>query len=93
MKGFLGLFLTFNCRKKKNFVIFFKWLEVFTHLSILNIALIGKYIEGNGIKEILRQTQVFRVNVVDAILNGTNYVRSTNSYLILANVIENGRLF
>ena len=93
MKGFLGLFLTFNCRKKKNVVIFFKWLEVFTHLSILNIALIGKYIEGNGIKESLRQTQVFRVNVVDAILNGTNYVRSTNSYLILANVIENGRLF
>ena len=93
MKGFLGLFLTFNCRKKKNFVILFKWLEVFTHLSILNIALIGKYIEGNGIKESLRQTQVFRVNVVDTILNGTNYVRLTNSYLILANVIENGRLF
>ena len=93
MKGFLGLFLTFNCRKKKNFVVFFKWLEVFTHLSILNIALIGKYIEGNGIKESLRQTQVFRVNVVDTILNGTNYVRLTNSYLILANVIENGRLF
>ena len=68
-------------------------MEVFTHLSILNIALIGKYIEGNGIKESLRQTQVFRVNGVDTILNGTNYVRLTNSYLILANVIENGRLF
>ena len=92
MKGFLGLFLTFNCRKKK-FIILFKCLEVFTHLSMLNVALIGKYIEGNGIKESLRQTQVFRVNVVDTILNGTNYVRLTNSYLILANVIENGRLF
>ena len=53
----------------------------------------GKYIEGNGIKESLRQTQVFRVNVVDTILNGTIYVRSTKDYLILANVIENGRLF
>ena len=80
-------------KKKKKFVIFFKCLEVFTHLSMLNIALIGKYIEGNGIKESLRQTPVFRVNVVDTILNGTNYVCSTKGYLILANVIENGRLF
>ena len=60
---------------------------------MLNIALIGKYIEENGIKESLRQTQVFRVNVVDTILNGTNYVRSMKGYLILANVIENGRRF
>ena len=37
--------------------------------------------------------QVFGVNVFDAVLNGTNYVRSMKSYLILANIIENERLF
>ena len=57
---------------------------------------IGKYIEGSCIEESLRETQTFGVNVFDAILNGTNYVRSMRGYLILANVIlanENGRLF
>ena len=33
------------------------------------------------------------VNVADAILSGMYYVRSMKDYLILANVIENGRLF
>ena len=35
----------------------------------------------------LRQTQVFG-NVFDAVLNGTNCVRSMKGYLILVNVIE-----
>ena len=33
-------------------------------------------------------TQVFGVNVIDAVLNGTNYARSLKGYLILSNVIE-----
>ena len=33
-------------------------------------------------------TQVFGVNVIDAVLNGTNYARSLKGYLILFNVIE-----
>ena len=33
-------------------------------------------------------TQVFGVNVIDAVLNGTNYARSLKGYLILANAIE-----
>ena len=33
-------------------------------------------------------TQVFGVNVIDAVLNGTNYARSLKDYLILANAIE-----
>ena len=37
---------------------------------------IRKYIQGCDIDESLRQTQVFGVNVVDAVLNGTNYARS-----------------
>ena len=89
MKGFLGFLLTFNCRKKMNFVIFFQCLEVFTQLSLLNIALIGKYIQGSCVEESLRQIQVFGNNVFDAVLNGTNYVRSMKGYL----VTENGRLF
>ena len=32
--------------------------------------------------------QVFGVNVIDAVLNGTNYARSLKGYLILFNVIE-----
>ena len=50
-------------------------LRGFTQLIILNIPLIGKYIEGSCIEESLGQTRVFGVNVVDAVLNGTNYVR------------------
>ena len=41
-----------------------------------------KYIQGSCIEESLRQTQVFGINVVDAVLNGTNYVRSMKGYLI-----------
>ena len=54
---------------------------------------IGKYIEGSCIEESLRQTQTFGVNVFDAVLNGPNYVGLVRGCLILANVIENGRLF
>ena len=54
---------------------------------------IGKYIEGSCIEESLRQTQTFGANVFDAVLNGPNYVGSIRGCLILANVIENGRLF
>ena len=54
---------------------------------------IGRYIEGSCIKESLRQTKTFDVNLFDAVLNGTNYVFSMRGYLIVANVIENGRLF
>ena len=54
---------------------------------------IRKDIEGSCIEESLRQTPTFDVNVFDAILNGTNYVRSMRGNLILANVIENGRRF
>ena len=44
---------------------------------------IGKYIQGFCIEESLSQTQVFGVNTVDAVLNGTNYARSLKAYLIL----------
>ena len=54
---------------------------------------IRKYIEGSCIEESMRQTQKFDVNVFDAVLNGTNYVRSMRRYLILVNLIENGRIF
>ena len=49
--------------------------------------------EGSRIEESLRQTQTFGVNVFDAVLNGTNYARSVRGYLVLANVIETGRIF
>ena len=36
---------------------------------------------------------MFGVNAVDAVLNGTIYVPSMKGYLILANIIKNGKLF
>ena len=44
---------------------------------------IGKYIQESGVEGSLRQTN--GVNVIDVVLNGTNYARSFKGYLILAN--------
>ena len=49
---------------------------------------IGKYIQGSCVEESLRQIQVIVVNVVDAVLNGTNYSHSLKTYHILANAKE-----
>ena len=59
---------------KKKIVILLQCLE-FSHIKYVEHCT-GKYIEGPCIKESLKQTQVFDVNVVDAVLNGTNYARS-----------------
>ena len=49
---------------------------------------IGKYIQGSGLEQSLKQTRVFGVKVADAVLNGTNYTRSLKGILILSNAIE-----
>ena len=49
---------------------------------------IGKYIQGSGLEDSLKQTRVFEVKVVDSVLNRTNYVRSLKVILILSNAIE-----
>ena len=59
---------------KKRIVILFQCLE-FSHTKYVEHC-IGKYTEGSCIEESLKQTQAFDVNVVDAVLNGTNYARS-----------------
>ena len=41
-----------------------------------------------SIRYLVFGTQVFGVNVIDAVLNGANYTRSLKGYLILANAIE-----
>ena len=41
-----------------------------------------------SIRYLVVGTQAFGVNVIDAVLNGTNYARSLRDYLILANAIE-----
>ena len=83
MKGFLGLFLTLYLQKIDEFcniipVLGAKFVE----------HCIGKYMQGSCIEESLRQTQVFGVNAVDAVLKGTNYSRSLKGYLILTSAIE-----
>ena len=41
-----------------------------------------------SIRYLVFGTQVFGVNVVDEVLNRTNYARSLKGYLTLANAIE-----
>ena len=41
-----------------------------------------------SVRYLVFDTQVSGVNVIDAVLNGTNYARSLKGYLILANAIE-----
>ena len=41
-----------------------------------------------SIRYLVFGTQVFGVNVIDAVLNGANYTCSLKGYLILANAIE-----
>ena len=43
--------------------------------------IIGKYIRGSGLEESFRQTRVFGVKIVDSVLDGTHYVRSSRDYL------------
>ena len=43
--------------------------------------IIGKYIRGSGLEESFRQTRVFGVEIVDSVLDGTHYVRSSRDYL------------
>ena len=45
-----------------------------------------------SIRYLVFGTHVFGVNVIDAVLNGTNYVHSLKGYLILANAIEKLKL-
>ena len=74
-------------QKKKEFCNIIPMLGGF-HTAKCVKHCIGKCIQGSGIEESLRQTQVFGVNVVGAVLNDTNYARSLKGYLILANAIE-----
>ena len=41
-----------------------------------------------SIRYLVFGTQVFGVDVIDVVLNGTNYARSLKDYFILANAIE-----
>ena len=45
-----------------------------------------------SIRYLVFGTQVFGPNVIDAVLNGTNFARSLKGYLILANAIEKLKL-
>ena len=73
-EGVFRIALDIHLQKKMDFVILFHCIR--------------KYNQGFDIEEGLRQTEVFGVDVVDAVLNGKNYVRSLKGYLILAYAIE-----
>ena len=49
---------------------------------------IGKYIKGTGLEDVLVETGVFGVKVMESILAATNYVRSLRGIQILSGSIE-----
>jgi len=53
------------------------------HMSKIVLACVGKYLKGSGVESIFVETSVFGVNVINAVLNGTNYVRSFKGLLLL----------
>ena len=85
-RGF-SIVLDIYLQKKDEFCNIISMLGGF-HTAKFVEHCIGKYIQGSCIEKSLRETQVFGVNVVDAVLNRTNYPRSLKGYLILASAIE-----
>ena len=49
---------------------------------------IGKFIQGSGLDDALKQTKVFGVKSIGSVISGTRYFRSLKGLLILAGAIE-----
>ena len=70
-EGVFRIVLDIYLQKKFEFCNIIPVLEGF-HTAEYVEHCIGKYIQGSCIEESLRQTQLFGVNVVDAVLNGVH---------------------
>ena len=86
-EGVFRILVDIYLQRKDEFHMLIPMLGAF-HTAKCVEHCIGKYIQGCGIEESLRQTKVLGVNVVDAVLNGINYTRSFKGFLILSNAIE-----
>lgn len=58
------------------------------HMIKILLGSIGKYLRGGGAETILTECGIFGLNVVEAVLNGSNYVRSMKGMYLLAEAME-----
>lgn len=58
------------------------------HLIKVTLACIGKYLRGSGAENVWIESGIFGINVVESVLNGTNYARSLKGICLLAEAME-----
>lgn len=52
------------------------------------LHIFDKYLKGSGIEDALMECNVFGTTVIEAIMNGTHYVRSIKGMMIIADAVE-----
>lgn len=52
------------------------------------LACVGKYLKDSGIEHQLVESGLFKVNIVDQVLDGSNYARSVKGFFIMADTFE-----
>lgn len=58
------------------------------HLIKTGLACVGRYLRESGIEYLLVEAGIFGVNVVDQVLQGSNYARSIKGFFLIAEVLE-----
>ena len=53
------------------------------HMTKIALGCLGKYLKGSGAENILIESAIFGVNVIDSVLGGKNYVRSLKGLQLL----------
>ena len=53
------------------------------HMTKIALGCVGKYLKGSGAENILIESGIFGVNVIDSVLSGKNYVRSLKGLQLL----------
>ena len=53
------------------------------HMTKIALGCLGKYLKGSGAENILIESGIFGVNVIDSVLSGKNYVRSLKGLQLL----------
>ena len=57
------------------------------HMAKVLLTCIGKYICGSHLKNVFIENSVFETCVTQAIIQGSNYVRSTRAFFMMSDVI------
>ena len=62
------------------------------HLEKIVIACCGKYLEESGIDSVLVETTIYRISVVNSVMNGSNYIRGKRGMSLIAEALEHLQL-